>query len=72
MQTVRVLVKLFSKSFEEHCLFEKRQRPGTFIFYQTVVCMNALTGRQGIPRNRSRTRQRQAAAVAGQHHFPSA
>ncbi|RBM05721.1 hypothetical protein NJLHNGOC_12480 [Novacetimonas cocois] len=63
-------MKLFSKSFEERCLFKKKAAPGNFIFYQMVVLRNALTDRRGIPRNRSRTRQ--AAAAAGRRRFPSA
>ncbi|PYD75444.1 hypothetical protein CFR71_09370 [Novacetimonas pomaceti] len=34
----KFLVKLFSKSFERHHLFEKRRHPKTFIiFYRQVV-----------------------------------
>ncbi|WP_162531783.1 hypothetical protein [Komagataeibacter europaeus] len=30
-------MKLFSKSFKEHGLFEKRRHPETFIFYQWII-----------------------------------
>ncbi|WP_167402060.1 hypothetical protein [Komagataeibacter swingsii] len=33
----KFLVKLFSKSFKERRLFEKRRHPKTFIYYQCVA-----------------------------------
>ncbi|XRB27014.1 hypothetical protein F1645_08590 [Novacetimonas hansenii] len=38
-------MKLFSKSFRRRCLFEKRQHPKTFIFYQWVVFKQFLRWR---------------------------
>ncbi|AZV39603.1 hypothetical protein CXP35_13360 [Komagataeibacter xylinus] len=42
--TRKFLAKLFSKSFEEHCLFEKRRYPRTFILYFPAVCSPAAGG----------------------------
>ncbi|EGG75583.1 hypothetical protein SXCC_03700 [Gluconacetobacter sp. SXCC-1] len=35
------MVKLFSKSFEKHRLFEKRRHPRTFIIFHRRFCENA-------------------------------
>ncbi|XRB27197.1 hypothetical protein F1645_09770 [Novacetimonas hansenii] len=41
------MVKLFLKSFERRCIFEKRQHPGTFpVFYQQLVSKQSLKGKR--------------------------
>ncbi|NVN36593.1 hypothetical protein [Komagataeibacter swingsii] len=46
-------MKLFSKSFEECRLFEKRQHPKTFIiFYQRVIRIKSLRLRGSMMKGR--------------------
>ncbi|NVN36531.1 hypothetical protein [Komagataeibacter swingsii] len=42
-------MKLFSKSFEERRLFEKRRHPKTFVFHQWIIAHEKRATRRGRP-----------------------